>query len=141
MINNLVLGRCIGTIISIVLLVASLACIAPTNDSRINQLKAVQAMLVIREAEKAFNAKYARYAALQDLASAGFIDRTLANGNKDGYKFEVTPNENGYKALATPLQFKITGAWAYYLDETGILRGSPKDGNTVGPNDYPVNAQ
>ena len=106
MISKLALARCVGVIGSAIFLLAGLSCIALSDVSRINKLKTTQTLLSIREAEKAFKAKHGKYGTLQDPTSAGLLDQALANGSKDGYKFEVTPSENNYKALATPQRFK-----------------------------------
>lgn len=141
MIGNLVLTRCISSIGAVVLLLTSISCFAPSDNSRINEIKATQTLLSIREAQKVFKAKFGTYGTLQDLTDGKLLDPTLINGDKDGYKFEITLSENKYKALATPQRFKTTGVWAYYLDETGVIRGASKDGVTVGPSDYPINTQ
>ena len=65
-----------------------------------------------------------------------FIDANLGEGLKSGYTFEITagapiliPGEafesfNAWSAAAWPIVYGGTGIRSFYIDETGVLRGS-----------------
>lgn len=67
---------------------------------------------------------------LSDLAKAGLISGTLANGQKTGYAFELTsctPGEGGganskYQLVAYPVRLNQTGVRAFCTDESGAMK-------------------
>ena len=75
------------------------------------------------------------YGSLADLEKAVLIDRVLASGIKDGYKFVVAGDGDTthFTVTATPLKYLGTGDIGYYSDETGIVR-SNFDGSTPSAN-------
>jgi prepilin-type N-terminal cleavage/methylation domain-containing protein len=72
------------------------------------------------------------YGAFTDLSSAvpPFIDEVLGSGTKSGYLFTVTINagaadsESVWWATAWPITLDTTGHRAFYVDESGVVRGS-----------------
>lgn|SRR5262249_5665904 len=137
------LGHIFGYALCIFLTVLPVgACLdSSAKASRINEVKATDALREIREAQKMFKQQWRRYGSLKEIGLNLLEDNTATTVNKSGYKYELTLSENGYKVLATPVQFKVTGSWAFYLDETGVIRGSAIDGQTVNSNDIPIKNQ
>jgi len=65
----------------------------------------------------------------------GFMDPNLAAGNKAGYTFNMVPGAPTgnnqlwtWSATAWPLTFQSTGIRSFYIDQTGIIRGSDVGG-------------
>ena len=78
------------------------------------------------------------FGTLAQLRSSGLIDGSLADGNKYGYAFVVTPSQNSYTATATPIRYRKSGLWSYYIDQGGILFGKDKGGLLADRNDIYV---
>ena len=77
-----------------------------------------------------------RYLTLLELSNAAppFIDNQLGNGTKAGYAYSVqvgdtVSGETDFIAMAVPIVYQRTGSRSFYIDETGVLRGSDTGGN------------
>ena len=73
-----------------------------------------------------------------------FVDPNLARGNKSGYTFlmvpgPVTGNNQIWTWSATcwPLTYRSTGVRSFYINQTGIIRGS-NVGGTIGVESMPA---
>jgi len=55
-------------------------------------------------------------------AGAGLIDRDLASGTKDGYKFTLTGTVSGYVIHADPEEYGKSGSRTFYSDQTMVIR-------------------
>lgn len=68
------------------------------------------------------------------LATPEFIDSSLGSGKKNGYFFNATvpPNANlaetMWEATAYPISKGNTGNRSFYIDESGVLRGTDLGG-------------
>ncbi len=84
------------------------------------------------------------YGTLQQLIQQSLITASLASGILDGYEFRIRIDNGGrneaptFAATATPMRFPRTGAFSYYIDETGVLRGANKYGLEAEPSDQPI---
>jgi hypothetical protein len=59
------------------------------------------------------------YGTLQQLVDSQSLNRPIDKGESRGYKFEVrVTNAPSYEAVATPLQYGLTGLKSYYLNST-----------------------
>lgn len=73
------------------------------------------------------------------LATPQFIDNSLGSGQKNGYFFFATipPNPNDaeimWEATAYPIGKGITGNRSFYIDESGVLRGTDFGGPQGAP--------
>ena len=72
-----------------------------------------------------------RYLTLAELSNAAppFIDNQLGTGSKAGYIYSVqvgdtVSGETDFVAEATPGTYARTGNRSFYVDESGVLRGS-----------------
>ena len=108
--------------------------------SRLNQERAVTSLRSIRAAQLSFKSTkgVGKYGTLDELAAAKLIDPTLASGIKNGYRFEVRVKNGSFEAVAVPLKDKY---WSFYLDESGVIRGTVKDGAEANASDQPVRHQ
>lgn len=77
--------------------------------------------------------------ALLTNATPAFIDETLGSGQKSGYSFQVmlignaNSDEILWAATAFPINKGNTGNRTFYIDESGVLRGS----DLLGPTGVP----
>ena len=69
----------------------------------------------------------------------GFIDTALASGLKQGYRYTLiqgSGNPRGgiwsWSVTAWPMVYRSTGVRSFYIDSTGMIRGSDVGG---GPTD------
>lgn len=126
----------------LLIVVAGLLSCAQTR-LRLNEVGAQSSLRAVRKAETTYRSQNQnRFGTLQELHSAGLVDAELASGIKDGYRFDVAPaGQDSYTATAVPLEYDVTGSWSFYLDESGVIRGSASKGRTAGIDDAPVRDQ
>lgn len=65
----------------------------------------------------------------------------LASGTKRGYRYDLSVGQGSYTVTAVPVEYEVTGSWSFYLDESGVIRGSPTKGKTPDINDRPISDQ
>ena len=126
----------------LLIIVASLSSCAETR-SRLNEVGAQSSIRLIRKAETIYRSQNDRnrFGTLQDLHSGNLIDAELASGTKRGYRFDVRVGKDSYTTTAVPLEYDVTGSWSFYVDESGVIRGSPTKGRPPGVNDAPIKDQ
>jgi hypothetical protein len=110
--------------------------------SRLNEVGAQSSLRSIRKAQTTYRShNQNRFGTLQELHSADLIDAELATGTKSGYQYDVRVGKDSYTATAVPVEYDITGSWSFYLDESGVIRGSPTKGRPAGITDAPIKDQ
>lgn len=74
----------------------------------------------------------------------GCIDGALAGGRRRGHVFDYTSSSDDdgsrerFAVTARPRKYGYTGGHSYWLDETGVIRGSPFfENRAAGPQDPP----
>lgn len=97
---------------------------------------AVRMIGAIQVAETQYRARYGRFAEKLDQLgppasgepgpdAAELISKSLAEGTSSSYSFAVAPLANGYLIQAIPFDYKNSGRYAYYSDQTLAVRRSP----------------
>ena len=125
----------------LLIVVAGLLSCAQTR-LRLNEVGAESSLGAIRKAETNYRSQNQnRFGTLQELHSAGLVDAELASGTKRGYRYDVRARNDSYTATAVPVEYDVTGSWSFYLDESGVIRGSASKGRTAGADDAPVRNQ
>lgn len=111
--------------------------------SRLNEVGAQSSLRSIRKAETIYRSQndQNRFGTLQELHSASLIDAELASGTYRGYRYDIRIGKDSYIATAVPLEYDVTGSWSFYLDESGVIRGSPTKGRPASINDAPIKDQ
>lgn len=130
----------------VVAIIAIIAAIAIPNLLRArlasNESSAIGSLRTLSSAESAFQSAAAQDADVDGTGEYGslvmlysnntppFIDEVLGSGVKSGYGFVVTttgvPNsdEVTWWATAYPIQYQRSGNRTFYVDESGVVRGS-----------------
>jgi type IV pilus assembly protein PilA len=110
-----------------------------------NEASAMSSLRTLHAAEATYQATdgNGQFGTLQDLAAHGLIDSKLASGTKNGYQFtvEVTTDEMnypGFTVVGVPVTYRSTGTRSFYVDETGVIRGSDNSGGPSTKMDLPV---
>jgi type IV pilus assembly protein PilA len=96
-------------------------------------MAALQAIKTIHTVQVQYYSEFGKYASsLAELgppasgnasaAAADLIDNSLANGEKQGYKFTLTGTPGGYVIIASPLAFNSSGSKNFYSDQTMVVR-------------------
>ena len=141
-IAGLVLGYLWIAGIPIVLILAAIA-IPNLLRARIaaNEVSATAAVRTITAAETSYAAAHPDQGytcSLSSLQQTGLISRQVANGQKNGYVFELSgcaPGAEGtanakYQVVAYPLRLQQTGVRSFCADESAVLKvdaeGSPQ---------------
>jgi len=84
---------------------------------------------------------------LAELGPAGerLIDEVMASGEKDGYRFRLTPEHKGtnrpvrrYTITARPIKRLIKDQRSFFTDETGVIRFTTVD-RAATATDLPIN--
>lgn len=147
----------------VVAIIAIIAAIAIPNLLRArlasNETSAIGALRTMSSAEQSFQSSGARdtdgdgvgeYGGLALLSNAvpPYIDNVLGGGSKSGYLFAVTTlgavnsDEVLWLATATPISYQSSGNRSFYVDESGVIRGSDVAGvagtRATGPTWPPV---
>jgi type II secretory pathway pseudopilin PulG len=98
-----------------------------------NEGAAISSIRTLHSAEMTYQATTGagKYGDLKDLANAGLIDRNLATGEKNGYRFTITVQPQTFN---TPANFEIlakpsvtqgvssTGSRSFYTSTYGVIR-------------------
>jgi type II secretory pathway pseudopilin PulG len=136
----------------VVAIIAIIAAIAIPNLLRArlasNESAAIGAMRTIGSAQATFQAsagqdgdadgtgEYGDLALLSN-ATPPYIDEVLGGGTKSGYQFLITTTGNTdtdeviWEATSWPLNHGVSGNRTFYIDESGVLRGSDIGGGSV----------
>ena len=110
--------------------------------SRLNEVVAQSSLRLIRKAETTYRSNNQnRFGTPQELHAAGLIDAELASGTNQGYRYDLRAGDDSYAVTAVPVEYGVTGDWSFYLDESGVIRGSPTKGRTAGIKDAPIRDQ
>jgi type IV pilus assembly protein PilA len=133
----------------VVAIIAIIAAIAIPNLLRArlasNESAAIGALRTLSSAESSFQSSAGtdadadgtgEFAGLAQLSSATppYIDEVLGGGAKSGYFFTVTTTGNTnsdevmWEAQANPVSYQQSGNRTFYVDESGVLRGSDVGG-------------
>ena len=133
----------------VVAIIAIIAAIAIPNLLRArlasNESSAIGALRTLSSAQSTFKSsagvdadgdgtgEYATFAMLSN-ATPPYIDEVLGGGSKSGYLFTITlvgavnSDEVMWDAQANPAAYQQSGNRTFYIDESGVLRGSDVGG-------------
>jgi prepilin-type N-terminal cleavage/methylation domain-containing protein len=121
-------------VIAIILIIITIA-LPRLSRARMyaQETAALKAIGTIHTAQVQYYSQYGKYAtSLTELgpptsgaaspASADLIGNDLAGGSKQGYKFTVTGNANGYTVNANPESFGNSGSRTFFSDQSMVVR-------------------
>lgn len=119
------------------LLVAGLSKDASESPLQTNEniTKSVLRTLVTAEATFQATQEDGRYGSLEELTSAGLIDKHMLSY---GYKVDLVVSGNSFAVTAVPLEYGKTGLLSYFIDESGVLRAADHGGGASTIADPPV---
>lgn len=111
-----------------------------------NETASIRAIRLIKNAQATYQATNGNgnYGTLEQLAQVGFIDWTLASGNKYGYQFIVTKRDTSakmpafYEVFAIPQRYIKTGRRSFYTNPERVLLGADLAGNLPTPKEPPI---
>lgn len=124
----------------VVEIIAILAAIAVPNYIRTriqaNEASAVASLRVILDAQNSYNTQYYVYAT--DLASLTTEDPPFLTGGdwtaaKNGYTYRVEGDTLNFVAVASPVEYNVTGWHGFRIDASGSIRyeiGAEPDENS-----------
>jgi hypothetical protein len=143
---------CLGTILMLAaaLLVTSCqgAATQPTPAANgpnmtANEMAAVARLRAISSGETTYivTTGNGNYGTLKQLLDANIISSPFAASEGRGYKFEVRlKGPSTYEAVATPIQYGLTGRISYYIGSSGgEIRGADKKGQEATESDPILN--
>jgi type IV pilus assembly protein PilA len=123
----------VGGSFALVILIAIAGPQATREPMSSQETAALRAIRTLHTVQVQYYSQFGRYAAsLTELgppasgtpgpAGADLIDRDLASGTKDGYKFTLTATVSGYLIHADPEEYGKSGSRAFYSDQTMVIR-------------------
>jgi type IV pilus assembly protein PilA len=133
-------------VVSIIVILASFAIPSLLRSKMAaNEANAIGALRTLTSAQSNFQGICAadvdtdgtgEYGSFAQLSSAGpaFLDDSLGSGQKAGYYFMITTTGNTntdeimWEATAYPISRSRSGDKTYYIDESGVVRGSDVGG-------------
>ena len=77
------------------------------------------------------------YGTLEQLIAADMFPKEMIE--QSGYKFEVLATGDNFEVFAVPGEYGKSGKMSYFIDQTGVLRGSDRGGAPASSSDPPVN--
>lgn len=109
-----------------------------------NEGFAIHSVGTIAQAEEMYYLNFNKYATLDELGRADYVDSTLAAGTKYGYNFSIdlTTDDGvpGFAVTAVPSEYRSTGRRSFYVDESAIVRAADKSGGPATKMDPPLNS-
>ena len=109
-----------------------------------NEGFAIHSVGTIAQAEEMYYLNFNKYATLDELGRADYVDSTLATGTGHGYKFSIdlTTDDGvaGFAVTAVPIEYRSTGRRSFYVDESAIVRAADKSGGPPTKADEPLNS-
>ena len=118
-------------VIAIIMVIGTIASTSYSKAQMSSHETAVtQEMTTIYTAQIQYNGQYGKYAStLAELGpptggaegpqGAGLIPKVLAEGSKNGYKFNMTGNGSSFALTAVPEVFGSTGRRTFFMDSSG----------------------
>ena len=108
-----------------------------------NEGSALKTLRMVSSAESTYQSVFQKFGTLEELASEGLIDPSLADGEKSGYKFTlvITKNEDnleGFQLVAVPMTYKSSGRRSFFVDETLVIRAADNQGGPSTAADSPL---
>src|SRR5215217_4300637 len=106
-------GKCFLWCVLLFVVTCLLSCKQMT--CRLNEVGAQSSIRSIREAENTYRSQDGknRFGTLLQLHARDLIDGKLASGTKDGYCYQVNVRNETFTAIATPLDYDVTGSWSF----------------------------
>jgi hypothetical protein len=136
------------TILFACICVGSCSEIASRARQEKDEAKAAQTLRDVRSAQRTFKTRQDRFGTLVDLVEAGLLRLPPADTTSAAYKFNGSATGNSYVITATPTTRDDASAyvgWAFFLDESGIIRGTPYGKNNgyrvASKSDQPIRQQ
>ena len=121
-------------VIAIILIILAVA-MPKLSKSRMyaQEMAALQAIKTIHTGETQYYSTFGKYATtLAELGppttgasgpqAADLIPEDLALGEKQGYKYTLTPVPGGYVVNASPVAFGTSGSRTFYSDQSMVIR-------------------
>ena len=108
-----------------------------------NEGSAIHSLRQIAAAEAVYHENFEKYASLDELATNGLIDASLASGTKNGYNFavELTTDElntAGFAVTGVPVTYRSSGLRSFYVDESAVIRAGDNHGGPSTKTDEPL---
>lgn len=121
-------------VIGIILIAVAFVIIATINPYKIiyrfNEEAAISSIKDIRSAQASYKSIHGRYGTLTDLYATNLVGRSLKDGVRSGFIFNIESNGSSYIATAFPKTFapdsndysQNSGGISLFVNESGIIR-------------------
>lgn len=105
----------------------------PDSEARRSSEAAFQTVKALVKAERLFFVKHRRYGQIAELltGSGGVVTDEFGYGQMNGYIYELHVNGDRLSITAKPINVGRTGFFAYFADETGVIRARPGNGRAT----------
>jgi hypothetical protein len=106
-----------------------------------NEGSAIQSLQKISTGESVYQATHLQYGSIDQLVDEKLVDRTLATGKHNGYRYAITlrpqlsGKPGGFEATAVPIEYNGTGIRSFCTNETGVIYAANKHGAAANSQD------
>ncbi len=116
----------------IAILVAVAVPLLSRSRTAANEVSAIKSLRLIHQAQIQHRLTYSVYGTLHELGTSGrglITDVALTAGVRNGYRFDaVIDTPATWHAIAAPVVYATDGYTTYFVDESGLIRGSDLGG-------------
>lgn len=113
------------------------------NEVSTNEAAVMATLIAINTAEAKYITKFGggNYGTLEQLEKAELIDKSKSSSAQHGYLFElkISATRPASSAMfgisATPQTYGLSGRSSFFIDQSGVLRGTDKEGGTADATD------
>ena len=112
-------------VVAIIAIIAAIAIPSLLNARKSgNEASAIASLRTLMTVNAQYRTRFSEYGSeLDDLHTAGYIDRVLGAGTKSGYTFMYEGATDTWSASAEPVTMATTGDRSFFVDHTGVIRG------------------
>ncbi len=111
-----------------------------------NERETIQSLHVVLNAQATYQSTTGNgaFGSLSELHKYGLIDYLTSRGESCGYNLTLfTANRTSnlpasFYVTAVPKQYPITGRRSFYIDQSGIIRGADRNGQSATADDPPI---
>ncbi|MDQ1637526.1 MAG: hypothetical protein QOF62_865 [Pyrinomonadaceae bacterium] len=122
----------------LLLMMASISNEGSSTPLQANEAAVKSQLRTIVSAEATYQATTGdgRYGIIDELVKAGLLSKEPIE--RYGYEIELTVSANKFAATAVPLEYGKSGSLSYFVDESGVMRGSDRAGGPAMISDPPI---
>jgi type IV pilus assembly protein PilA len=112
------------TVLSIIVVMAIPGIVGARKHA--NETSAISSLRTLSSAQIQYRTRFGTFGGLPELSGQGFVDTSLGDGEKSGYRFTnvSAPGDVTWAMFAQPVTPGVSGDRWFFVDESGVIRYS-----------------